>query len=108
MTQPDTVYGNRVDKPVSAYYDVTRPWAPGEQAKTALAAATVEMPSDEVRLLGPPLPQIPLFPPRLGYDHHVIDVDDCLDLGRPDFGRYDFSGSPAGYAGSSYPSMGVW
>jgi len=56
------------------------------------------------------LPQVPLFPERLGYGHHVIDVEDCLDADRPSTERYDFSGSQAGYSGTSTPSIGngVW
>lgn len=56
------------------------------------------------------LPQIPLFPPRLGYGHAVVSVDDCLDAQRPDTERYDFSGSQAGFSGTSTPSIGsgVW
>lgn len=68
-------------------------------------------PPDEIRALRPiALPQIDLFPPRLGYGHHVVDVDDCLDADRPSTERYDFSGSQAGYSGTSTPSIGsgVW
>lgn len=109
MNTPDTVYGNRVDRPVSAYYDLTRPWAPGEQAKTAQALATVEAPAADIRLLRPPLPQVPFLPPRFGYGHVVVDVDDCMEAGRDAAdARYDFSGSAGSYAGSSFPSMGMW
>ena len=106
--QPDTVYGNRVDRPVSALYDLSRPWAPGEVAKTMQALATVEAPAEDLRLLRPPLPQVPLLPPRFGYGHHVVDVDDCMEVDRDPAIRYDFSGSEGSYAGSSYPSTGVW
>jgi hypothetical protein len=108
MMEPDTVYGNRVDKPVSAGYDLSRPWAPGEQAKCAQALATVEAPAEEIRMLRPPLPQVSLLPPRFGYGHDVPDVEECMDLDRDPAVRYDFSGSEGSYAGSSYPSMGVW
>jgi hypothetical protein len=66
-------------------------------------------PSDVVRMMRPvALPQVALFPPRTGYGHHVVDIEDCLDADRPDMQRYDFSGSPAGYSGTSTPSGGVW
>lgn len=66
-------------------------------------------PSDEIRMLRPiALPQVALFPPRLGYGHHVVDVNDCVDLDRSSAERYDFSGSQGGYSGNSYPSLGVW
>lgn len=64
---------------------------------------------DLVRMERPiALPQIPVFPARLGYGHHVVDVEDCLDADRPSTERYDFSGSQAGYSGTSTPSGGVW
>jgi hypothetical protein len=108
MQEPDTVYGNRVDAPVSASYDLSRPWAPGEAAKCAQALATVEAPAEDLRLLRPPLPQVPLLPPRFGYGHDVPDVEECVDLDRDPAARYDFSGSEGSYAGSSYPSLAVW
>lgn len=66
---------------------------------------------DLIRSLRPvALPQVPLFPARAGYGHSVVSVEDCLGADRPNTERYDFSGSPAGYTGTSVPSngSGVW
>lgn len=64
---------------------------------------------DLIRSMRPiALPQVPLLPPRFGYGHPVIDVEDCIDVDRSSAERYDFSGSQGGYSGNSYPSLGVW
>lgn len=64
---------------------------------------------DALRALRPiALPQVPLLPPRFGYGHPVIDIEDCFDADRVGNERYDFSGSQGGYSGSSYPSLGMW
>lgn len=106
--EPDTQYGGPTTHPLSAQFAMLRPWAPGEQAKSAVALASVTAPSDQIRTLRPPLPQIGFMPDRFGYGHPVIDVEDCVDLDRDPAARYDFSGSPAGYGGSAVPSMGTW
>lgn len=108
MTQPDTQYGGRTTHLLSAQFDQLRPWAPGEVAKCNVALASVDASPEALRDLRPPLPQIPFLPPRFGYDQEPIDVQDCVDLDRDPAARYDFSGSPAGYGGSSVPSMGTW
>lgn len=105
MMQPDTVYGDRVDTPVSAAYDLRRPWAPGEAAKCALAMATLDAPEDALRALGPPLPQIIRFRPRFGLVHADITVEDCVSLDRDRYERHDFSGSEGSYSGTSTPSL---
>lgn len=105
MQQPDTVYGNRVDKPVSASYDLSRPWAPGEAAKCAFAMATLEAPEEVLRAIEPPLPQIVRFPDRFGLQHADITVEDCVSLDRDHMERYDFSGSEGSYSGTSTPSL---
>ena len=105
MQQPDTVYGGRVDNPVSASYDLSRPWAPGEAAKCMFALATVEAPEAAIRAIRPPLPQIGFLPPRFGYGHVVVDVNDCVTLDRDRGERNDFSGSEGSYSGTSTPSL---
>ena len=108
MTTPDTQYGGATVHPLSAQFDMLRPWAPGETAKITVALASIDAPAEQIRTLRPPLPQVPFMPPRLGYLHEVVDVDTCVNLSRDPAARDDFSGSPAGYSGSSIPSMGVW
>lgn len=83
----------------------------GEMARIMEAQVTADDTTDPnlIRTLRPiALPQVPLYPPRLGYGHHVVDVEDCIDIDRNSAERYDFSGSQGGYSGNSYPSLGVW
>lgn len=91
-----------------SYY---RPVDAGETARIREARATNDDLTDPdlLRSLRPiALPQVPLLPPRFGYGHPVIDVEDCVDLDRNSAERYDFSGSQGGYSGNSYPSLGTW
>lgn len=81
---------------------------PNEQAKTQLALASNYMSPEEIRLIRPPMAQGPLFPARTGYGHPVIDVEDCVSASRDNGQRYDFSGTQAGFTGSSVASMGMW
>lgn len=81
---------------------------PNETGKTGMALASVYATPNQVRAIRPPLPQVPLFPERLGYGHPVLDVEDCMDLSRDNNERYDFSGTQGGFTGSSVASMGMW
>ena len=111
MDQPNTVYNPtdpRTGPQGQSYY---MPVDAGEQQRIAEAQITADDLTDPnlIRMLRPiALPQVELFPPRLGYGHPVVSVDDCIDLDRSSAERYDFSGSQGGYSGNSYPSLGVW
>jgi len=85
----------------------------GEIARVDEAMVTNDERTDHevLRQLRPiALPQVPLLPPRFGYGHPVVEVQDCFDQDRNSAERYDFSGSQGGYSGTSTPSMGsgVW
>lgn len=91
----------------SYYYPVDA----GEQERIIQAQVMADdlTDPDVIRALRPiALPQVALMPPRFGYGHPVIDVEDCVDADRSSAERYDFSGSQGGYSGNSYPSLGVW
>lgn len=110
-------------------YDYTKPWVTGTPAgdaqqprwayngpwssnmerltQQALMAATI--PGAELQeMVRPPLPQIRLFPDRFGFgERRQPDIDDVVSLDRvytePRISWY--SGSPAGYSGSSRNSL---
>ena len=56
----------------------------------------------------PPLDQIVLFPPRFGRLKTEPGLRDCLTVDRFYQGNFNMmSGGPAGYSGSSTPSLGT-
>lgn len=70
---------------------------------------TGQMTAEEIRSnVTPPLPQIRQFPDRLGYDRTALSIEDILSLDRnyvePRTAWY--SGSPAGYSGTSRNALG--
>jgi hypothetical protein len=82
------------------------------QQKMAVALESVAMDSEQIReTIQCPLPQVDVWPPLTGYGQiEAVTVAECMEQQRvyPD-SRYDFSGSPAGWAGGTpTPSMGVW
>jgi hypothetical protein len=111
MEQANSVYNTadpRLGPQNQAYY---KPVDQGEQERImeAQIAGDDLTDPDLLRTMRPiALPQVPLMPDRLGYGHHVIDVEDCMGLSRDASERYDFSGSQGGYTGTATPSMGVW
>lgn len=85
---------------------LNRPWQTNEQRLTGLAleSALLMDKADFIRQLTPN--NRPLFPPRFGYDQHVIGIKDVVHLDRGAVrARYDFTGSVSGYAGSERYSM---
>ncbi|MFE6745908.1 hypothetical protein ACFVGM_08665 [Kitasatospora purpeofusca] len=68
MLSQDSIYGRR---PWSALREQQLSDALGEWTGT---------PADEIRLLPPPVPNIGLRPPRYGYAHHVLRVEDIVRL----------------------------
>jgi hypothetical protein len=75
-----------------------------------LALQAANLPGDVVRAIRPPLRQVLLFPKRVGlpsYQQRQIRIEDIIDVNRiftdP---RVTWTGTPAGYSGSSRNSMG--
>lgn len=116
---------------VDGQYDHTKPWQPqtsvrpsdsglgisysgpfasNEQKLTQQALAVLTMRGSQLQnLVRPPLPQIQLFPPRFGWGdrtqpgiEEVVSVDRVYTEPRVSW----YSGSPAGYSGSSRNSLG--
>lgn len=56
----------------------------------------------------PPLPQIVTFPPRFGREKIEPGLRDCLMVDRFYTGNFNMlSGGPAGYGGTSGPTLGT-
>lgn len=111
QTKPWAGPGEPVVAPTSAEknWSYAGPWASNEERLTqqALLAATLSA-DDVARLVRPNLPQLRLFPDRFGFGERTQpDIDDVVSVDR----AYNeprvawFSGSPAGYSGSSRNSL---
>lgn len=80
------------------------PWQSNEERLVDEALESQLVPSGELAALGPPLPQIVLFPPREGYGDPVErtpTIYDALGARRDPMERRDFSGGPGSYSGST-------
>lgn len=92
-------------------YAVTSPNASKEEMFVTEALETALVPEAVLAALVPPLPQVDPWRPRLGYPTYAqrqptIEAAVGLDrYGPTTLRRYDFSGSPAGYAGSTRNSI---
>jgi len=86
------------------------PWASNMERLTQQALMASSLPGAQLQaVVRPPLPQIRLFPDREGFgDRTQPDIYDVISLDRvymePRVSWY--SGSPAGYSGSSRNSLG--
>lgn len=86
------------------------PWASNMERLTQQALMAATMPGAQLQeAVRPPLPQIRLFPDRFGFGQRLQpDINDVISLDRvytePRVSWY--SGSPAGYSGSSTNSLG--
>jgi hypothetical protein len=86
------------------------PWASNMERLTQQALMAATMPAAQLQqLVRPPLPQIRLFPDRFGFGIRTQpEIDDVISLDRvytePRVSWY--SGSPAGYSGSSRNDLG--
>jgi hypothetical protein len=87
------------------------PWASNMERLTQQALLAATMPGVQLQqLVRPPLPQIRLFPDRFGFgERQQPGIDDVVSLDRvyqePRISWY--SGSPAGYSGSSRNDLGA-
>jgi hypothetical protein len=85
------------------------PWASNMERLTQQALMVATLPGVKLQeMVRPPLPQIRLFPDRFGFGNRTQpDIDDVISLDRvynePRVSWY--SGSPAGYSGTSRNSL---
>lgn len=86
------------------------PWSSNEERLVTEALERALQPRDEVSwAVRPNLPQIQVFPPRMGYGsraERTVTIADVLGESRryPDR-RVDFSGSAGSYSGTFRPGM---
>jgi len=87
------------------------PWASNMERLTSQALMANMLPGAQLQaMVRPPLPQLRLFPNRFGFGERTQpSIDDVVSLDRvyqePRVSWY--SGSPAGYSGSSRNSLGA-
>jgi len=87
------------------------PWSSNMERLTQQALMVATIPGVVLQeMVRPPLPQIQLFPPRFGWGERLQpSIDDVVSVDR----NYVeprvswFSGSPAGYSGSSRNDLGA-
>jgi hypothetical protein len=113
---PDGQYGNRPWQPgvnppsLVARYQYLGPFASNEERLTQQAIQSAILPGNEIaELARVNLPQVDLFPPRFGYGERTAPtIMDIVEVNR----RYTeprvswFSGSAAGYQGTSRNTLG--
>ena len=87
------------------------PWSSNEERLTQQALVVATLTAAQIQeMVRPNLPQIQLFPPRMGYGlRRQPEIDDVVSIDR----NYTeprvswFSGGPAGYSGSSRNDLGA-
>lgn len=86
-----------------------RPWSTmREQQVTNYLSEWTDLPTDAIRRLGPPIPNIGRTPPRRGYSQHVFSIDDIVRLDEVYPGsRVDYSQRQSGYSATETPALGV-
>jgi hypothetical protein len=95
-----------------AKWTYTGPWASNMERLTQQALMAATMPGTQLQqLVRPVLPQVRLFPDRIGYGSPRLQpsIEDVISVDRvytdPRVSWY--SGSPAGYSGSSRNDLGA-
>lgn len=97
--------------PAQPRWTYSGPWSSNMERLTQQALMAATMPGAQIQeMVRPNLPQIKLFPPRFGWGIRTQpEIDDVVSLDRvyiePRISWY--SGSPAGYSGSSRNSLGA-
>jgi len=97
------------DSPDQPKWTYAGPWASNMERLTQQALMAATIPGTQLQaMVRPPLPQIRLFPDRFGFGNRMQpDINDVISLDRvysePRISWY--SGSPAGYSGSSRNSL---
>lgn len=86
-----------------------RPWSTSqEQQVTNYLKEWTDLPTDAIRRLAPPIPNIGRHPPRFGYRQHVIGINDIARLEDiyPE-SRVDYSQRQSGYSATETPALGA-
>lgn len=95
---------------VAKRWQYNGPWSTNMERLTSQALMVMNIPGADIQsMVRPPLPQIRLFPDRLGYgDRSQPGIEDVVTIDRvysePRVSWY--SGSPAGFSGASRNSLG--
>ena len=95
---------------VAKRWSYNGPWSSNMERLTSQALMVASIPAADIQVMvRPPLPQIRLFPDRFGYGPRVQPgIEDIVSVDRnyqePRISWY--SGSPAGYSGSSRNDLG--
>lgn len=95
--------------PIAPRYTYLGPFASNEERLVQRAIQSNDLPGSELAdMVRPPLAQINPFPPRYGYDQRVPTIYDVMDVNRTytDSRISWYSGSPAGYEGTSRNTLG--
>jgi hypothetical protein len=103
--------GNDPADPVKPKWQYNGPWSSNMERLTSQALMVATIPGADIQaMVRPPLPQIRVFPDRFGYGERTQPtIDDVVSVDRvytePRVSWY--SGSPAGYSGSSRNDLGA-
>lgn len=91
-------------------YDTTHPWQSLQENQVSRAlSGQARLSTTRIEHLRPPIPNIGRTPKRFGYgdcDQPTIHDVLTIDLLYP-IPRVDYTGSQAGFSGTSYPALGV-
>ena len=96
---------------VAKRWQYNGPWSTNMERLTSQALMVMNIPGADIQqMVRPPLPQIRLFPDRFGYgDRSQPGIEDIVTIDRkyaePRISWY--SGSPAGYSGTSRNDLGT-
>jgi hypothetical protein len=103
------VTNNPSENATAPSWSYTGPWSSNMERLTQQALMVMTIPGAQIQqMVKAPLPQIRLFPDRFGFGNRTQpDIEDVISLDRiyqePRVSWY--SGSPAGYSGSSRNSL---
>lgn len=96
MFSQDSMYGRR-------------PWSSSrEQQVTNYLSEWVDLPTDTIRAMAPPIPNIGFTPPRFGYRAYIPGIADIAFLDDVYPGaRVDYSQRQSGFSSTTFPSLGA-
>lgn len=91
----------------SVYY--RRPWSSlRERQVSDYLSEWTDLPTDAIRRIAPPIPNIGRTPPRFGYASRVPGIADIARLDEVYPGaRVDYSQRQSGFSSTTYPAQGA-